>query len=108
MNSFYVYANWKANEKIAMELNNYTENACTRNASKVHGKTLCWACVGSAGLNAYTEPPGFRQFISFSRKTIANLFSYLISWCFITTRQTRELPTTFKTARIELAVVMPI
>ena len=56
-----------------MDINNHTENACTRNASKVHGKTLCWACVGSAGLNAYTEPPGFRQFISFSRKIKGNL-----------------------------------
>ena len=34
MNSFYVYANWKASEKIVMDLDNYTENACTRNASK--------------------------------------------------------------------------
>ena len=71
-----------------MDINNYTENACTRNASKVHGKNLCCICNnkvffssvickfiaflknsrGPAGLNLYAEPPGFRQFISFSRK----------------------------------------
>ena len=76
----------------------------------VIGKFVTFACK--------LDPAGFplkvalvnclAQMSLFHFRTKANKVPYLMSWCLITTRQTRQLPTTFSTARNELAVVMPI